>query len=94
MLIVEFLRAQFWAQYIILFFINDLIFSIWVSKEALYADDCCIYTSSSSLEIVNAKLHCDVECIMRCSKHNEMVINSENSYTMLICTRHKLTHLA
>ena len=69
-------------------------FSISSSNEALYADDCCIYTPSSSLEIINAYLNCDVECIMRWSKHNKMFINSEKSYTMLICTSHKLTHLA
>ena len=62
--------------------------------EALYAEDCCICTSISSLEIINAYLNCDVECIMRWSKHNNMVINSGKSYSMLICTRHKLTHLA
>ena len=73
---------------------DDLVFSISVTKEALYAGDCCKYISSSSLDIVNANLHCNVECIMRWSKHNKMVINSEKSYTMLICTRHKLTHLA
>ena len=62
--------------------------------EALYAEDCCICTSISSLEIINAYLNCDVECIMRWSKHYKMVINSEKSYSMLICTRHKLAHPA
>ena len=60
----------------------------------LYADDCSLYTSSSSLETVNANLNSDVERIKSWSKDNKMVINLDKFYSMLICTCQKLKHLS
>ena len=75
-------------------FINDLVFSILESNMTLYADDCSLYTSSSSLETVNANLNRDVKHIKSWSKDNKMVINLDKSYSMPICTCQKLKHLS
>ena len=74
-------------------FINDLVFSILESNKTLYADDCAIYSSNSSLDIVNSRLNRDVERILKWSSDNEMFIHIEKSYSMLICTRQKMMHL-
>ena len=75
-------------------FINDLVYSIMESNKALYADDCVIYSSDSSLGTLNSRLNRDVGRILKWNSENTMVLNLDNSYSMLISISHKLMHLA
>ena len=74
-------------------FINDLHFSVKHSSLTEYADDTTLYSFGDTVDELQCKLHSDLHNIVTWCNLNRLVINTDKSKVMVLCTPQKRCRL-
>lgn len=72
-----------------LLFVNDLTQHIHLGTANLYADDCIIYCTGSSISEVNMNLQKCIDDVCSWYQRNRLALNAEKSNGILIASKHK-----
>ena len=70
-------------------FVNDISQNVHIGSINLYADDCLVYCTGSTVIDVNEKLQKCIDDASSWYTGNKLVLNVEKSNTMLITSKHK-----
>ena len=72
-----------------LLFVNDLSQHIHLGNANLYADDCIVYCTGTSVSEVNSNLQKCIDDVSYWYSRNKLVLNTTKSSSMLITSKHK-----
>ena len=89
---VEFGTAQgtVLGPLVFIFYFNNIISQIDKCNVSMFADDCVIYQSGNSWDIVHSKLQSDLGNIVRWTEQNFLTLNRKKTQALIIGTRCKL----